>query len=141
MDHELFAKEYHFRELGQRAHETMLAKVRAGKPSGRLPLGYLKNGKGAAEPDREKSHHLARAFAMVRDGCTLREILYWLEGEGVTGASGKPLGLSSLQALLTNPFYCGLVRYKAELYPGGHEPLFTKTLFNTVQRSLRKRRC
>jgi hypothetical protein len=41
--------------------------------------------------------------------------------------------------LLTNPFYIGLVRHGADLYPGMHEPLLSQELQDVVQ-AIRARR-
>ncbi len=140
MDQETFAKKFYFDELGRRADEAMAAKVSAGLPSGRVPLGYLKNG-NKVELERQKARKIRRAFFMTRDGASLRSVLQWLQEEGFQAISGKALALSSLQSMLTNPFYCGLVRYGGKLHQGSHEAMVSKTLFDSVQRSLRKRRC
>jgi hypothetical protein len=34
------AKAFYYHELGKRADEAMRDKLKAGKPSGRIPLGY-----------------------------------------------------------------------------------------------------
>jgi hypothetical protein len=56
MNQDAFAKEFYFAELGRRADEAMAAKVSAGLPSGRIPLGYLMSvTKTGIEPDIEKA--------------------------------------------------------------------------------------
>jgi len=41
--------------------------------------------------------------------------------------------------ILKNPFYCGVFKYKGELYQGKHEPIITKKLFDQAQEMLKKR--
>ncbi|HEX6977111.1 MAG TPA: recombinase family protein [Patescibacteria group bacterium] len=38
-----------------------------------------------------------------------------------------------IDAILKNPFYCGLMRFKGDLYPHKYEPLISKELFDKVQ--------
>jgi site-specific DNA recombinase len=135
-------KTLYYSELGRRAGEAMRDKVLSGLPSGRIPLGYAPSLKGdGLTIDILKAPYLIEAFEMVAGGGPLREVLARVTRLGLTSAKGNPLSLSTLQHLLRNPFYCGLVRYKGELFPGSHEPLVSKTLFDRAQKGLRKRRC
>lgn len=46
---------------------------------------------------------------------------------------GKTPSISAIYKLLSNPFYCGLIRWKSELLPGIHKPIVTKVEFERVQ--------
>jgi site-specific DNA recombinase len=46
---------------------------------------------------------------------------------------GRPLALSSMYRILTNPFYAGLIAWKGQTYSGKHEPLITLDEFDRVQ--------
>ena len=46
---------------------------------------------------------------------------------------GHPFHKSIVQHIITQPMYIGFVRYKGELYPGEHEPIIAKELFEKVQ--------
>lgn len=54
--------------------------------------------------------------------------------EGLTGRykDGK-VSKTTIARILQSPIYYGMVPYKDKLYPGNHEPLISKELFNTVQ--------
>ncbi len=41
--------------------------------------------------------------------------------------------------LITNPFYCGYVRFNGELFEGKHEPLISSELYGMVQGRLKER--
>ena len=43
-----------------------------------------------------------------------------------------------MRVILHNPFYAGLVKHRGELYPGAHEPLISKEIFDVVQVKLRQ---
>lgn len=45
----------------------------------------------------------------------------------------KPLSLSYIQHMLTNPYYKGVVRYRGAMYQGKHEPLVSEETWQAVQ--------
>jgi DNA invertase Pin-like site-specific DNA recombinase len=49
---------------------------------------------------------------------------------------GRPLALSSVYNILTNPFYAGVIPWKGHLYPGKHPPIVTMDEFERVQELL-----
>jgi DNA invertase Pin-like site-specific DNA recombinase len=49
---------------------------------------------------------------------------------------GRPLALSSIYNMLTNPFYAGMIPWKGRLYPGKHPPVVTMDEFERVQELL-----
>lgn len=83
---------------------------------------------------------VATALRLAADPAnSLRDVLAPLCSAGL----GRPLALSTLQRVLTNLFYTGLVRstLPTKTTEAQHEPLLSKEVFLKVQRSLRKRRC
>lgn len=46
---------------------------------------------------------------------------------------GRPLALSSIYNILTNPFYAGVIPWKGRLYPGKHAAVITMDEFERVQ--------
>lgn len=51
----------------------------------------------------------------------------------------KPVPFQSLQKILTNPYYKGVVRYKGVEYPGAHEPIVDTETWDKVQLILASR--
>jgi site-specific DNA recombinase len=49
---------------------------------------------------------------------------------------GKPLAMSTVYKILTNPFYAGILVWANETYPGKHEPVITIDEFQRVQELL-----
>lgn len=120
-------------------------KARRGEVVGRVPLGYLPESDGirlSAIPDSDRAPIIAEAFrSAARPGSSVSSALREATAAGLTSHAGMPLAKSAMHAILTNPFYAGTVLYLGDRYPGRHEPLVTKTLFEKVQRRLRVRRC
>jgi len=130
---------YH-RELGRRVSLALDAKARRGEWIGQAPTGYRNVG-GRVEIDPVTGPLVAEAFRLAaRKRSSLRQILDELTPKGLRSRNGKPMGPSALAALLQNPFYVGMIRYKGKLYEGEHEALVSPSLFDRAGRSLRRRR-
>jgi site-specific DNA recombinase len=51
-------------------------------------------------------------------------------------SGGRPLALSTVHRILTNPFYAGIIEWTGETHPGKHQPVVTLDEFEEVQRLL-----
>lgn len=122
----------------EKAKLAMWDKARSGVFPGCAPLGYrnaISDGEKVIVPDPETAPKVRRLFELASTGkLSLRKMLPMAEEMGLRSRNGKPLQASSLRAILTNPFYLGLVRYKGELITGRHEPLVDRRLFEVAQR-------
>lgn len=90
-------------------------------------------------PDPERADLITEMFYKASQGWSGRRLKDWLEEQGVTTSSGKPIPLSSVLAMLINPFYYGVFQYPegpdAKWYKGAHKPLISKELFDQVQQT------
>jgi len=104
------------------------------------PIGYLDQGKAKPKiPDPERAPLVIQAFHLYATGeYSLLRLLEELNRRGFKTRRGRTLSLNSLSRLLNNPFYFGLMRVNktGELFPGKHEPLINKPLFDRVQQIL-----
>lgn len=83
---------------------------------------------------------MQQAFYFAAEGkYALRKILRVMTERGLRSRRGKPLTVSVLHKMLTNPFYTGKMRFRGELYVGLHQPLIEDFIFEKVQRNLAKR--
>jgi len=57
---------------------------------------------------------------------------------GLRSLKGHPLALQTIANILGNPFYCGLMRIKGQLYPHSYPALIEQSVFDACQK--RKRR-
>jgi site-specific DNA recombinase len=133
----LFAK-YYVDNLSEEVKKGLKEKLARGEWPGPAPLGY-RNDKRRIELDPERAPLVQRAFQYYASGeYSLATLAQQLHQEGLTGRQrGKAIAKSTLQdQILTNPFYCGLLRYRGELHLGSHPPLVTTTLFEQVQSRL-----
>jgi hypothetical protein len=66
------------------------------------------------------------AYALVRA----------LEAECITGKRGKPIDEGHLFRLLNNPIYVGEAAHRSVAYPGKHEAIVGRALWDKVQQRL-----
>ncbi len=109
------------------------------------PLGYLNKDREIIT-DPERFALLREAWHRYASGTySLHELADWLYAKGLRtrGSRRDPAGLKvrfgPLYAMLTNPFYYGVMRYKNQLVPGTHEPMIPKSVFDRVQELLHQR--
>ena len=116
-------------------------KVRRGEYPGIAPLGYLNDVRNKKiTVDRKQSRIVKKAFELYSQGDQrLEDIAAFFAKNGIIASRNKPLHLSRVKFILSNPFYCGLFRYSGEIHEGNHEQIIPKELFDKVQEVLNKR--
>ena len=116
------------------------APFRRGLPYGSVPMGYVavqKHGRTRVAIDHYTAPLIREAFHWAAEGkLPLRKVLEKLVMRGMAARRGKPMRASSFYKLLTDPFYCGMVRFNGMLLEGLHEPLVDRATFDRVQRTL-----
>ncbi len=153
--------EYESRKTSRRVSAGLRRKASEGGLYFRPKLGYtsgvetLSNGRkvAAAVLDPERHHFITAAFRLFASGeyslSSLRDELYELglrsrADQRHPNRTGK-VGTSTLQKMLRDCFYLGMVPYKqgtsdAEIFQGRHEPLIDEDTFNRVQALLDEKR-
>jgi DNA invertase Pin-like site-specific DNA recombinase len=114
-------------------------KIRRGELSAKAPLGYFNEPRlRTIEPDKKTFRKVKECLEAFATGqYTLTGIQRKMFSLGLVGSrSGKPLSLSSIEAILDNPFYYGHCRYRGEVYAGSHKPMISKKLFDQIQAAL-----
>jgi site-specific DNA recombinase len=142
--------DYQVRANGEDIKYKMGQKVIAhGGTLGHARVGY-KNVRDTSEGreirtiavDRERAVYVQRAFELFATGDYTEETLHaTLVDMGLTMPKSakrpeRPIAKATLGMLLRDRYYLGEVKYKGVWYPGRHEPLISKELFDKVQRVL-----
>lgn len=126
----------------------IVRKVGTGGTPAKAPIGY-KNVRrevdGAevrtVEVDPDQAPHVRWMFEVYASGeYTITRLLNEVTERGLPHRAtrklgARPLSRSSVQRILTNPYYTGVVVYKGAEYPGRHEPLITPERFNVCRQS------
>ena len=103
-------------------------KLRRGELPAKAPLGYFNEPRlRTIEPDPKTFNKVKLCLeAFATGNYTLSQIRDKMSSLGLVGArSKKKMPLSSIEHILTNPFYYGYFRYKGDLYQGTHKPMIT----------------
>lgn len=113
-------------------------KIRRGELSAKAPLGYFNEPRlRTIEPDKKIFSKVREALGAFATGqYTLTAIQRKMFSLGLVGKTGKPLHLSTIEKILTNPFYYGHFRYRGEVHQGSHKPMISKKLFDQIQTAL-----
>lgn len=133
----------HTAELAKHVRRGMEQAVKDGRPVSLAPLGYrhgIDRTGGKAVVFDDQAPLVKRAWELAGQGRPLGAILTELNQQGLTGRRGGPLTLASLHAVLTNPFYAGIISYKGKLHRGEHTALISQAMFDRVQRIFRRSR-
>lgn len=145
--------EFYSQNLATEVKKGMGEKVKGGGTIGRAPIGYqnvrYNDEKGrevrTVTLDPERSPLVKMAFEEYATGkWTLVSMTEYLGAIGLTTRPtpkhpSKPLGQTTVESMLKNPYYTGVVKYGGVEYPGSHEPLISRELFETVQAILSTR--
>jgi site-specific DNA recombinase len=128
---------YYIDNLCENIKRGIRQKLRRGEWPALAPVGYLNELRHhTIIKDPERWQIIKKLFEAYAAGHhtleSLRELSLSLGL--VSCRSGKPIVISKLVDMLTNPFYYGVFLHKGEMYQGNHEPIITKQLFDEVQR-------
>lgn len=125
------------------------------------PIGYLDEGSDNKVLDPYRAPIIQRLFEQYGTGeWSLRDLCRWSQEQGLTTKPrrkrrtkkamqygeeieekvSKSIGISTLQFILTNPFYIGKLKNGDRVIDGKHPPLIDVALFERVQ-SLLQCRC
>ncbi|MCX6813158.1 MAG: recombinase family protein [Candidatus Azambacteria bacterium] len=132
---------YFVDNLRENVKRGLRQKIRNGVWPGWAPVGYLNNPKTRAiDIDREKSKLVKKVFELYATGAyPLHSLANWCVKHSLRGNKNNKISISSLQKILQNIFYIGLMKFKGEVFEGTHEPLISKKLFDKVQEVMTKR--
>lgn len=131
----VFAENYS-RELSEKVQEGNRTKISKGEYPSMAPIGYL-NVKNGIVPDPERAHFISKIFEYYDSGnYSIGGITKLVYEQGLRSKRGNKLYKSSIERILKSPEYYGVILRKGVIYPGNHEPLISKALFDSVQKRL-----
>ncbi len=129
------------RDLSANVKRGNLEKLRQGGWPGAAPFGYL-NDKAdhTVYPDPERAHYVEKMFKLYATGShSVKEIEQILYDQGLRSRNGYQVRHNIIHRNLSNPFYYGIMLKHGKYYPGRHQPLISKELFDEVQMALHGR--
>lgn len=124
----------YIRNLKEEVKKGQRGRLKQGFYPWAAPLGYRDTGAAKAkEIDPKTGPIVRRAFEAYATGeYSIRTLRKALATWGLTTPSGRPLSRNVVNAMLHRSFYYGLIEVGGTCYPGVHEPLISKELFDRV---------
>ena len=109
-------------------------------PGGTVPYGYMVRDKHLY-PDPETKDSVRRIFELFASLGKMKETIRTLNAEGIMRFPKKGIKWQThtLYVCLRSPVYVGRIPYREESYPGQHEALVDKELWDKVQALLAER--
>jgi site-specific DNA recombinase len=127
----------YIRNLREETRKGFYGRLKQGLYPMPAPLGYLDMGQGKPKAlDPNVGPLIRGAFELYSTGrFNSKAVAREVATMGLRSRSGKILRADKLTRMFSNPFYIGLIRIKRtnETYPGAHQPLVSKSLFDRVQ--------
>lgn len=134
---------FYTNNLSEEVHKGQKEKIAQGWLPTKPPTGYQTVGDKGHKIhviDERTAPLLRKMFEMYATGnysvVSLEDEMYKL---GLRSVNGNKVLQSRIYKLLQDPFYCGKMRWKGEIYPAKHEPLISKDLFEKAQSILKRR--
>lgn len=135
---------YYSHSISDNVKRKIEQKLKEKEWPGKAPIGYLNqdvkiDGKLVGKdvvPDPLRRDGIARIFELRLQGLSYRVIARLMRDEGYTSNSKKPIpiGQSTVEMVLKNPFYYGVMRYDGNLWPHRYQPLIDKQTFDDAQK-------
>ena len=139
--------EFYSRNLATEVVKGLSQKAAQGGTVTKAPIGYRNVGVRddfgrevrTVEIDEERARLVRWAFQVFASGdWTTSQLHHELVARGLTTAASprrpsRPIGKSSVQRMLTNPYYKGSVRYQGVTYAGAHEAIVPNEVWDQVQ--------
>ncbi|REJ64795.1 MAG: recombinase family protein, partial [Planctomycetota bacterium] len=118
--------------------DGLARRVKEGLFVGKAPYGYRNvrhNDRSLVEVDPEHGPKIERIFELYAfHGHTLDSLVAHLAETGVSYSESAPrFTRSKLHTILRDRAYIGEIAYHGEWYPGSHEPLVSRAVFDRVQ--------
>ncbi len=114
------------------------AKLESGGWPSMAPLGYLNNkGLGTISIDEIRAPFIRKMFELYISGShSLKDIANILYAQGFRSRTGFKVHKNQIHKILRNPFYYGIMVRDGKYYPGSHEQVISKQIFDDAQNIL-----
>ena len=141
----LFASSY-VRQLSDNVKRSQEQCIKNGQwVFSRPPYGYtnitLPSGQKDIHINQEQAPFVVKMFELYAQGNhSFNTLVIKMREAGFPRtARGKSITVRTVELILNNPFYMGLMRIKGQLHPHKYAPLISEALFNCVQKIMHKR--
>lgn len=123
--------------LSEEVKKGTREKARQGHCPYRPPLGYKSvevNGRKVHVQDEQMAPMIKKLLVMYATGnYSISQLVEFAYQGGIRSRNGKKVSKSRIADILSNPYYYGHFRFIGEVWPGKHEPLISKDVYDRIQ--------
>ena len=131
--------EYYSAELSEKVIRGMTENaLKCQYNGGYVPVGYKIDENKHYQIDELTAPFVKEAFLMYVNGRQVKDIVTYLNDNGVRSSQNKPIGKTTVTALLQNRKYIGEYRYRDVVVPNGVPSIISKELFALAMDRLEK---
>ncbi len=125
----------YIRDLSKNVKRGQQTKLEKGGYPNYAPIGYKNNPLDKTIViDEARGKYIKRAFELYATGShSLKDVADILYKEGFRSRGGHKYNKSKIHRILQNPIYYGVMFVHGKYYPGKHETIISKDLFDKVQ--------
>lgn len=125
----------YIRDLSKNVKRGMETKLKNGDYPNYAKIGYVNDKiNKKIVIDEERGKYIKRIFELyATNNHSLKETATILYQEGFRSRKGREYHKSRIHRILQDHFYYGVMYVSGKYYPGNHEPLISKHLFDTVR--------
>ena len=123
--------QWYLENLSAEVVKGKMEMARRGVHNGRLPFGYIKNEDRKVVAVESEAEIIRQAFDLYATGeYTDQAIAEFFNQSGYKTRRGRSWSKDTITDFLKNEFFYGKIAYRDQLWPGRHQPIITKELFD-----------
>lgn len=138
----LFAKNY-IDNLREETKKGQAEKIRQGWLPTKPPLGYITTGDAGHKIhiiDSNTAPFIKDMFELyATSNFSIKKLCTAMYEKGLRTIKGSKVIKSRMHQFLSDPFYCGMLRWNGKVHEGKQTPIISKELFDTVQMILNQK--
>jgi site-specific DNA recombinase len=126
--------ELYSNQLGVHVKKAQKQMAETGLSIGTIPFGYKRqeDKKLPAVKIEQEAAAVIEVFQRRAEGHSNGEITAWVNNQNFQTRDGNFFTPHAIKDILNNQFYCGFVKYNKKLYPGKHEAIISREIFQRV---------
>ena len=123
--------QWYLENLSAEVVKGKMEMARRGVHNGRLPFGYIKNDERKVVIVESEAVIIRQAFELYATGeYTDQTIADFFNQSEYKTRRGRNWSKDTITDFLKNEFFYGKIAYRDQLWPGRHQPIITKELFD-----------
>lgn len=134
---------FYVNNLSEEVRKGQKEKIAQGWLPTKPPLGYKtvgEKGHKIHKIDENKAVFIKQMFELYSTGnYSVSVLVEKMFNIGLRSRTSGKVGRSRMYDLLSDPFYCGKLRWKNKIYQGKQEPIINEELYDIVQNRLNRR--